>query len=99
MAWSADLQETTDRLIAALIERCQQEIGRKRTITPQTEPCRQLGICEEDLDDLQINAAKDVGLRPPLRGEPLVIPWHGPNMPSTIADLAGWLAANGRPLA
>ncbi|RYD64822.1 MAG: hypothetical protein EOP58_08765 [Sphingomonadales bacterium] len=98
MAWSADLQEVKNLLIEALIARCQQDVGGKHIMTPHTDPCRHLGICEEDLDEVQIDAARAVGLRPPFRGEPLIIPWHGPEASNTIEDLAGWLAANGRPL-
>ncbi len=99
MAWSPELQEVRDRLTDALIDLCREEVRPKRVVTAETDPSRELGICEEDLDDLQIAAAERVGLRPPYHGETLVIPWHGPERETSIADLAAWLAVNGRPLA
>lgn len=98
MAWSTELQELRDRLLDILIEQCREEVGSTRSVAPETDPCPHLGICEEDLDDLQIAAAAKVGLRPPYPGEPLIIPWQGPERDTTIADLAAWLAVNGRPL-
>ncbi len=97
MAWSEALQARRDQFIVELIERCREEVGDRREITSDTDPCHHLGICEEDLDDVQIDAAARLGMRPPHPGEPLVIPWQGPG-DITIADLAAWLAVNGRPL-
>jgi len=97
MAWSAALQEEKDRLLAALLTRCMVEVQDGRPITPETEPAA-LGIFDEDLDDVQIDAAARCGLRQPYPGEPLVVPWHGSDHSFTVDDLAGWLAANCRPL-
>lgn len=98
MAWSQELQELRDRLLDILIEQCREEVGSTRSVGPETDPCAHLGIWDEDLDDLQIAAAAKVGLRLPYPGEQLIIPWHGPEKDMTIADLAAWLAVNGRPL-
>lgn len=98
MAWSAELQALRDQLLDCLIARCREEVGDRKTITPATDPDRDLGIAEEDLDDVQIDAAARVGLRPPYPTEPLIIPWHGPGTKLSLEDLAGWLAVNGRPL-
>ena len=98
MPWSADLQHIKDQLIEALIHRCREEVGSRKPICASTDPCRTLGICEEDLDDVQIDAAAIVGLRPPFPGEPLILPWQGPDVPMTLEDLAAWLAVNGRPI-
>ena len=99
MAWSSELQALRDRLVECLIARCRQEVGERKKITPTTDPDRELGIAEEELDDVQIDAAACVGLRPPYPGEPLIIPWHGAGKRATLEDLAAWLAVNGRPLA
>jgi len=96
--WSAELQALRDQLVDRLIERCREEVGERKKITPATNPDRDLGIAEEDLDDVQIDAAARVGLRPPYPGEPLIIPWHPPGTNFSIEDLAAWLAVNGRPL-
>lgn len=63
-----------------------------------SDPCAHLGICEEDLDEVQIDAAAAIGLRPPYPGEALTIPWSGPEVPVNIEQLAEWMVANGRPL-
>ena len=98
MPWSAELQDLRDGLVDALIQRCREEVRERRQITPQTDPCRQLDICEEDLDDVQIGAAARLGLRPPYPGEALIIPSFGPERRCSLEDLAAWLAVNGRPL-
>ncbi len=98
MPWSVELQELRDRLVVRLIDRCREEAGRARKITGETDACRDLGICEEDLDDVQIDAAASVGLRLPFRGEPLIVPWHGPGPNCSLEHLAAWIAVNGRPL-
>ncbi|QDX25617.1 hypothetical protein FPZ54_06015 [Sphingomonas suaedae] len=98
MAWSIELQLLNDRLTHTLIARCREEVGNSRTVDAQGDPCRQLGICDEDLDDVQIDALRQFGLRPPYPGEPLIVPWHGPEKDMTIADLAAWLAVNSRPI-
>ena len=97
MASSPELQTLRNQLTEALIVRCREEIGKPRDITPDTDPCRQLGICEEDLDEVQIDAAARLGLRLPYPGEPLIVPWRGPNDGMNIAELAGWIAVNARP--
>jgi hypothetical protein len=97
MGWSPELQTLRDQLTEALIIRCREEIDRPRNITPDTDPCRQLGICEEDLDEVQLDAAASLGLRLPYPGEPLVLPWRGPKGGMSIAELAGWIAVNARP--
>ena len=99
MPWSAELQQLRDQLVDCLIARCREEVGGRKPITPATDPDRDLGIAEEDLDDVQIDAAARVGLRPPLPGEPLIIPWHGPGARFSLENVAAWLAVNGRPLA
>ena len=97
MAWSQALQAEKERLLACLIEQCRREVGSSRTVNAQTDPCSHLGICEEDLDDIQIESAAHFGLRLPFPGEGLVAPWHGPGIKMTLDDLAGWLAVNCRP--
>lgn len=96
--WSVTLQTEKDALVSALIEACRQEHGGTKSISATTDPCRHLGICDEDLDEIQVLAATECGLRMPYPGEPLVMPWHGPERLSTIDDIAGWIAVNGRPL-
>ena len=98
MVWSTALQEEKERVLLALIERCRIEVGHTYVISPDTDPCRHLGLCEEDLDDIQIDACAAIGLRPPLRGEHLILPWSGPNAQLTLEAIAGWLATNARPL-
>ena len=99
MPWSAELQQLRDQLVDCLIARCREEVGDRKSITRTTDPDRDLGIAEEDLDDVQIEAAACLGLRPPYPGEPLIVPWHGPGQRLTLEDIAAWLAVNGRPLA
>jgi hypothetical protein len=98
MPWSPDLQHYRDLLADELIKACRMEVGDSRPVTIDTDPCPHLGICDEDLDDIQIAAAASVGLRPPSPGEPLIMPWYGPDRQTSIGDLAAWLAVNGRPL-
>ena len=96
--WSHDLQTEKNALALALIAACRNEIGNTRAVSSETDPCHQLGICDEDLDDIQISAAATRGLRLPYPGEPLVMPWYGTERRSTIDDIAGWIAVNARPL-
>ena len=95
MAVQPDMRE---RLVEALIARCTEEIDGRYPVGAEHDPCRDLGVCEEDLDDVQIDAASSVGLRLPYPGEELAIPWSGPNLRLSINDLAEWIAANGRAL-
>lgn len=59
-----------DALCAIIIEFLRDDQGVRRAVTRSSEICNQLGVCDDDLDDVMLAAIPRVGRRPLMVGEP-----------------------------
>jgi hypothetical protein len=57
-------------LIEIIILLLRTDQGVRRAITPATQICYQLGVCDDDMDDVMLEAIRRVGRRPLMVGEP-----------------------------
>ncbi|EQB31116.1 hypothetical protein M529_16340 [Sphingobium ummariense RL-3] len=66
----AMLSDELGDLIEIIILLLRTDQGVRRAITPATQICYQLGVCDDDMDDVMLEAIRRVGRRPLMAGEP-----------------------------
>ncbi len=66
MPTTAELED----LCAIIIRILRDQQGVRKEITFESQICPHLGVCEEDLDDVMLEALPRVGRRPLMVGEP-----------------------------
>lgn len=67
-----------------------------KSIEPNTRPCGDLGICDEDLWELVEMAMDRLGMPRPTSDNPAYVPISQNDL--TFADLADWLIEQQRPM-
>ena len=64
------MTDELENLCTIIIDILRDQQGVRREISPQSQICPHLGVCEEDLDDVMLEALPRVGRRPLMVGEP-----------------------------
>jgi hypothetical protein len=59
-----------DRLVDLIVNILKTEHGVRRAITPKSQLCNDLGVCDDDIDDVMLDALRHISRRPLMVGEP-----------------------------